>query len=1023
MRLPPSIHETSVARLLAVLVLVWCIPLDLAAQTTVAVNTTDDLDDGTCDVAHCSLREAITASIHAAGGASITFDIPGSGPHTIQPASALPPLEDGISIDGTTQPGFIDAPVIELDGSLAGDAHGLDVVGSNNLIRALVINRFAWNGISINTDCTDNVIEGNYIGTDISGTLARGNSVGVLIGQAQRNTVGGTAPGAGNLISGNLEGVTIVDATATDNVVIGNYIGTDVTGTSAIPNDVGVLLLAPNNRLGGQAVEARNVISGNRFNGVDLGPPNATGNVIEGNYIGVDATGTVALGNDIGVFVNDVANNTIGGTAAAARNVISGSREGVTIWNEGATGTLVQGNYIGSNAAGTAAIPNELGMAVYGPRNTIGGTEDGAGNLISGNVNGGVVIAGEFAQSNTFLGNLIGTDATGNAALGNGEAGISIFQGANENTIGGSESGAGNVLSGNVFGVLIADLPVSGTQILGNLIGTNAAGDQAIPNSQTGILLWGTNNVIGGVEAAARNVISGNGFAGIDLGPGSTGTMIRGNYIGTNAAGTAALGNDLGIFVNFSPDNVIGGTEPGAGNVISGNVALNININGLDASGNTLQGNYIGTDATGTVALPTGRALLIDQAPNNLIGGTQAGARNLISGNYLGISIEGPTATENVIEGNYIGVDVTGSAPLGNRGAGIRFTTEASDNTVGGTEPGAGNIIANSSWVGIAVFPEAGTGNRILGNAIFDNAQLGIELNRDGVTPNDEGDLDTGPNNLQNFPTLITAAASGSGAVIEAELASAPDSSYLVDFFSNVACDDEGHGEGRTPLGSVSVSTDATGTASVVADFSTISGTILTATATDSDGNTSEFSQCLELATWGVSASPASVTVTQGQSASYTIRVSAEGGTFDETVSLSCAGAPPGEICAFDQDEITLVDGEASTTMTVTTTAPTGSSEVIPWTHRSPPWTWLSVALLLLLGMGLSRWPRLSALVPLKRAAILAFVGLTVLSQNSCGTDGPFPPEGGTPTGTYELIVTADWESAQSTSTATLVVE
>ncbi|NND30419.1 MAG: CSLREA domain-containing protein [Myxococcales bacterium] len=788
MKLPPLIHGPFATRLLTVFVLVWCLPLDLAAQTSVAVNTTNDLDDGTCDATHCSLREAITASNNAVDGGIIAFNIPGSGPHTLQPSMALPPVEDGVSIDGTTQPGFAGAPVIELDGSLVGEAHGLDVVGSNNLIRALVINRFAGNGISISTDCTDNVIEGNYIGVD----------------------------------------------------------------------------------------------------------------------------------------------------------------------------------------------------------------------------------------------------ATGTAALGNGEAGVAMFQGASDTTIGGSDAGAGNVLSGNVFGVLIADGSVSGTQILGNLIGTNAGGDQAIPNSQTGILLWGTDTVIGGVEAGARNVISGNGFAGIDLGPGSTGTIIQGNYIGIDAAGTAALGNDLGIFVNFSPNNVIGGTESGAGNVVSGNVGLNININGLDASENILQGNYIGTDATGTVALPTGRALRIEYARNNLIGGTQPGARNVISGNYRGISIEGPTATENVIAGNYIGVDVMGFAPLGNRGAGIRFTTEASNNTVGGTEPGAGNIIANSTWVGIAVFPEAGTGNRILGNAIFDNAQLGIELNRDGVTPNDENDPDTGPNNLQNFPTLIAAVASGSGAVIEAELASAPDSSFLVDFFSNLACDEEGHGEGRTPLGSVTLSTDATGMGSVVAAFSTISGTILTATATDSDGSTSEFSQCLELATWGVSSSPTSRTVTPGESASYAISVSADGGTFDETVSLSCSGAPPEATCTFGQDEITLVDGQASATMTVSTAAPAGSSRVIPWTHGNPPWIWLSVALLLLVAMGLRerlrrsdpRWsPGLVPVSALRGAAIAALLGLLAVSQNSCGADGTPPPEGGTPTGTYELTITAAWESAQSTATATLVVQ
>jgi len=141
---------------------------------------------------------------------------------------------------------------------------------------------------------------------------------------------------------------------------------------------------------------------------------------------------------------------------------------------------------------------------------------------------------------------------------------------------------------------------------------------------------------------------------------------------------------------------------------------------------------------------------------------------------------------------------------------------------------------------------------------------------------------------------------------------------------------------------------------------------------------------------------------------------------------LSCSGAPPAATCAFDQDQITLVDGQASATMTVTTSAPAGSSRVIRWTHRNPPSTWLSLALLLLVAMGLGKWFGRSALVPasvLRRAAIVALVGLIVLSQNSCGTDGTPPPEGGTPTGTYELTITAGWESAQSTSTVALVVQ
>jgi hypothetical protein len=157
-------------------------------------------------------------------------------------------------------------------------------------------------------------------------------------------------------------------------------------------------------------------------------------------------------------------------------------------------------------------------------------------------------------------------------------------------------------------------------------------------------------------------------------------------------------------------------------------------------------------------------------------------------------------------------------------------------------------------------------------------------------------------------------------------------------------------------------------------------------------------------------------------------------------VSLSCSGAPPEATCSFDQEEITLMDGQASATMTVTTASPTGASQVIPTTHRTPPSIGLGMALLLLMAMGLRKWFGRSALVPvagpahrwspgfapasvLRRAAIMALVGLIVLSQNSCGTDGTPPPEGGTPTGTYELTIIADWESVQSTSSATLVVQ
>lgn len=882
----------------------------LQAQTLFTVNTTDDLDDGTCDETHCSLREALAQAGLVAEGAIVAFNIPGTGPHSIQPTSPLPSLLGATILDGTTEPDFAGSPVIELDGTHAGaPTNGLDLVGSGNTVRGLVINRFSGNGISIGADTHDNRVEGCFIGTDVDGTSPMANSnAGVMIGQSHDNVVGGTTGPARNVISGNPEGITIVDVTATGNLIRGNYIGTNATGDAAIPNTTGIVLLAPGN--------------------------------------------------------------------------------------------------------------------------TVGGTEEGAGNLISGNQMNGVNLQGENATGNTVQGNLIGTDASGAVALSNGECGVAVIASANDNLIGGSEAGARNVLSGNTFGILISDISVTGTVIQGNYIGTDALGSGAIPNTQTGILLWGLGTLIGGPEDGAGNIISGNAFAGIDLGPESAETVIQGNYIGTDAAGSTALGNDLGIFVNFSGANSIGGIDSGAGNVISGNTGSNLTINGLDAAGNTIQGNFIGTDATGMAALENGRAMSILDAPDNIIGGTTSGAGNVISGNYPGISVEGSGATGNVFQGNYIGVDASGSGALGNRGAGIRFTNGASGNIVGGTEAGAGNIIANSSWVGISVFPDGGTGNRILGNAIFDNGGMGIELNRDGVSPNDEGDVDTGPNELQNYPEIESVVGNGGG-LAQASLNSAPSATYTLDFFADVACDDSGHGEGRTPLGTASLTTDASGHGSVTRSFSGITGTLVTATATDALGNTSEFSQCAEVATLGITPSPATKSVLQGQTATYTISVAAQGGTFEGEVDLSCAGNPAGTSCTFDQNQLALAGGQASATMSVTTVAPARSAPVARRMMPGVPWELLALAGLSLAVL-LIAWPGNS--LPAARHAlsirrfrrILARAGLLIalpFLPASCGDDGSRPPSGGTPPGSYTLTVTATWQSATVTTQVTMMVQ
>ena len=309
-----------------------------------------------------------------------------------------------------------------------------------------------------------NQVQGNFIGTDSSGKTAEGNGGdGVLIiAQAFGNTIGETTAGARNIISGNLgDGVLILGIPPKqefpgDNTVQCNYIGTDKSGTQAVPNlQDGVSIISGNPAAGTYITIANNLISGNRQDGISL--DSSTGIQIEGNSIGTDQSGTSPLANgQDGVAVSNVNvsvstgqnGNTIGGTTPGTRNVISGNGQG-GILIQSSTETLVEGNYIGTDQKGSLSLPNnnqQYGIWVLnsGGPNTIGGTVPGSCNVISGN-GYGVLLA--LSSSTLIEGNLIGTDVTGQSALGN-DVGVLIF-GASENTVGGSDASAENVISGN----------------------------------------------------------------------------------------------------------------------------------------------------------------------------------------------------------------------------------------------------------------------------------------------------------------------------------------------------------------------------------------------------------------------------------------------------------------------------------------------------------------------------------------------------------------------------------------------
>jgi hypothetical protein len=387
----------------------------------------------------------------------------------------------------------------------------------------------------------------------------------------------------------------------------------------------------------------------------------------------------------------------------------------------------------------------------------------------------------------------------------------------------------------------------------GPSLGTNAVLMIELDGSRAGagtdgLLITADNSTVRGL------VINRFSWYGIFIGSG--GNVIEGNFIGTDVTGSAGLGNGAGVPIFSASGNTIGGTTAGARNVISGNEGYGVGI--FDSStGNLVQGNFIGTDATGTVDLGNsayGVVIYYSGASNNIIGGTTAEARNIISGNDVGGISLWNGVTGNLVQGNFIGTDVTGTVDLGNVWGGVSIG-DASNNIVGGTTSGAGNIISGNDMNGVDIAGSGATGNLVQGNFIFSNAGLGIDLGGDGMTPNDGGDGDTGANNLQNFPVL-TSATSGSSITIEGTLNSTANTEFRLEFFSNTACDPSGYGEGETFLGSTNVTTNGSGNVNFVANFPVTvpAGQFITSTATDPNNNTSEFSACLQVTTATVEA-------------------------------------------------------------------------------------------------------------------------------------------------------------------------
>ncbi|MBI3465468.1 MAG: CSLREA domain-containing protein [Planctomycetes bacterium] len=457
--------------------------------------------------------------------------------------------------------------------------------------------------------------------------------------------------------------------------------------------------------------------------------------------------------------------------------------------------------------------------------------------------------------ANMIEGSFVGVDPDGVTANGNLWYGIYIS--SSHNLIGGPHPWQRNLISGNQgFGLMLnaVDRPISSlhaptefNRVQGNLIGTDRTGTLALPNTGAGVIIedFARHNLIGGVHAAGfevRNIIAGNG------GPFSP------------------FGDPTGPYQDW-PDS----PYPLSGGHGSGIHVENLSVFApTEPVPNTIQGNYIGTNADGTAVLPNlHRGITLVFTNSVTIGGDRGtlasclGPCNLISGNAdNGIVLTNflHTASDHVVQGNFIGTDRTGTLPIGNVADGV-FLIHAAGNLIGGGTPGQGNLIAhNRTGVlvrGHPLWPNP-AGNTIRLNSIHSNALLGVDLVAsqtgfgDGPTGNDLGDADDGPNGLQNFP-LITFAQAGASTVVSGTLNSLPDTFFVLDFYASAAADPTGFGEGQRWLGSVVVMTNALGDTSfnlVALSGSSAVGEWITATATRLEGSaiftdTSEFSAAI----------------------------------------------------------------------------------------------------------------------------------------------------------------------------------
>ncbi len=854
------------------------------ASDTIVVNTTGDLDDlapgdgvcwdGTSNAAgapSCSFRAAISESNAFPSIDTIAFDIPvgdsghNAGVWTISPGSALPAVTTAVTIDGYTQAGSapgtlpwpqpLDAALsVEVDGS-AMTGNGLELAASNAVLRGLAIHGFSGTGALITG--SDAQVAGAFVGVRPDGTTAPGNGLNIDV-RGANSIIGGTLAEQRNLIGGSSGTEIAIRASAVE--VLGNLIGSDRSGATAITT-TGIGIHAETGtdlRLG--RVDHGNQIVG-ATTGILLENNWSTNARMHDNLIGTDLLGTTPLPNVVGVL-NTAHGSQLGGLNPGEGNVIAHSIEDnvrVNGFNIAILGNSIFGaGDLGIDIANDGISTNDPGDTDGGPNQTANFPVITSLQLIGGSVTATFTLDEvPGTRQIEFFRNPSGASASGH---GEGEQLASstlITHPGGEQTYTVTFAGQiGDEISATSTAMNVTEPRTSEFSATATVVGVgdpivNTTTDLPDTNPGDGICWDGQTNTAGDPRCSLRAAIAeANANANVGLiefdipttEPGANasgwfeiilGTALPDITSGVTIDGTSQPGwIDRPLVVVDGGDGNFDGLRVAADDVSIRGIAINnlqnLGIDAISGANFTLEHSWIGirADGNGGSSIDAGGLRIGPAATAARIGSPNAG--NVIGYNRLaGIVVEGPNT---IVSSNLVGLGPDGVADLGNFGDGIVVEVTGINTRI------ENNTIADNRGAGVVV---QSFNVQILENAIYDNVGLGIDLADDGVTLNDPGDPDTGPNGLQNYPVILGAERIGGSMVITVEIDDDQGDKRL-DFFGNDIADPSGHGEGQTFLGSQIVTHPGGGPFVVEVSIPATGPTLLSATSTGL--STSEFS-------------------------------------------------------------------------------------------------------------------------------------------------------------------------------------